>query len=78
MRGRLIVFCLVISSAMLCQGADQPPALSGQWEGAVEIPGYELRVVIDLAQKDQEWVGSLTAPQFGTKGASIKGKLISD
>jgi len=74
MRGRFIVFCLLVtSSGMLCKAGEQHPAPSGQWEGVVQIPGYELRVVIDLAQKDQEWVGSLTAPQFGVKGAPLVG-----
>ncbi len=74
MRARLVVGCLlVVNGATLCTAAEQRPGLCGQWEGAVQIPGYELRLVIDLAQKDQEWVGSLTAPQFDKKGAPLSG-----
>ncbi len=72
MRSRFLFVCLlVVNEAMLCQASEKQPALSGEWEGAVEIPGYELRLVIDLAQKDREWVGSLTAPQFEKKGAPL-------
>jgi len=72
MRQPIVVVCLfVASSAMWCNGEGQRPSISGQWEGAVQIPVYELRVVIDLAQTDHKWIGSLTAPQFGVKGAPL-------
>lgn len=78
MRRPCFVLCLVLVSGGISKGAEQQPALSGQWEGAVQIPGYELRVVIDLAQKDQKWVGSLTAPQFGLKGAPLSGLAVKE
>jgi hypothetical protein len=55
------------------KAAARERSLFGQWEGAVQIPGYELRLVIDLAQQDQKCVGSLTAPGFGVKGAPLSG-----
>lgn len=76
---RFVVLCLVAmsslttSSSVWCHKGAQPSSPSGQWEGAVQIPGYELRVVVDLAQQDQKWVGSLTAPEFGVKGAPLSG-----
>jgi hypothetical protein len=79
MRQRLAALCFLVTSvAALCNAAERRPALSGQWEGSVQIPGYELRLVIDLAQKDQEWVGSLTAPQFGVKGAPLSGLAVNE
>jgi hypothetical protein len=60
-----------MSATAWCEAAAQAP--SGQWEGAVQIPGYELRVVVDLAKQDEKWVGSLTAPEFGVKGAPLSG-----
>lgn len=74
----VVLLVLIMSSAAVCEAAEQKPVLFGQWEGAVQIPGYELRVVIDLAQKDQEWVGSLTAPQFGIKGAPLSGISVKE
>ena len=42
MRARFVVVCLlVLNGAMLCKAAEQRPGLCGQWEGAVQIPGYE-------------------------------------
>ena len=79
MHQRITVLCLfVVSCALLSRAAEQRPPLSGQWEGSVQIPGYELHVVIDLAQKDQEWVGSLTAQQFGVKGAPLSGLVVKE
>jgi hypothetical protein len=71
---RLVVLCLLATSSLVwCKSTAQQPLLSGQWEGAVQIPGYELRVVVDLAQQGHEWVGSLTAPELGVKGAPLSG-----
>ena len=71
MRRFIVVYLSIVSSAIFCGAAESKPVLSGRWEGAAQIPGYELRLVIDLAQKDQGWVGSLTAPQFNLKGAPL-------
>jgi hypothetical protein len=79
MRQRLFVVCVLVAGcARLCSGAEQHPAVSGQWEGAVQIPGYELRMVVDLNQTDHAWVGSLTAPQFGIKGAPLSGIVVKE
>jgi hypothetical protein len=80
MHQKFVVLCfLMLSSAPSFKAAaQQRPALSGEWEGAVQIPGYELRVVIDLVQKDQEWVGSLTAPQFGVKGGALSAIAVKE
>ena len=63
---------------MLCRSSEPQHALSGQWEGVVQIPGEELRLVIDLGQKDQQWVGSFTAPQFGIKGAPLSAIAVKE
>ena len=68
----ILFYLLIISAAGLCQAAEQLPSLTGRWEGAVEIPGSEMRVVVDLEQKDQQWAGSLIAPDFGLKGVPLE------
>jgi hypothetical protein len=78
MRRFVVLFLSIASSAILCKAAESQSALSGHWEGAAQIPGYELRLVIDLAQRDQAWVGSLTAPQFDLKGAPLSQIAIKD
>ncbi len=53
--------------------------LSGRWEGVVEIPGRDLRLIIDLAQDDQgRWTGSAILPGFGVKGAVLKDVVAGD
>jgi hypothetical protein len=69
----LVLYLLAVSCGVSCNAAAQERPLFGQWEGAVQIPGYDLRVVIDLARQDRKWVGSLTAPGFGVKGAPLSG-----
>lgn len=79
MRHRFLVLSLLLAgNAMLCNSAERQPALSGQWEGAVQIPGEELRLVIDIAKRDQQWVGSFTAPQFGLKGTPLTGIAVKE
>jgi len=69
---------LIISAAGLCQAANQLPAPTGRWEGVVEIPGSEMRFVVDLEQKDQQWVGSLVALDFGLKGVPLVGIAVKE
>ena len=53
--------------------------LSGRWEGAVQIPGREVRLIIDLAQDDRgRWIGSAILPGFGVKGAALKDVVVGD
>lgn len=53
--------------------------LSGRWEGAAQVPGREVRLIIDLAQDDRgRWIGSAILPGFGVKGAALKGVVVGD
>jgi hypothetical protein len=45
--------------------------LSGRWEGVVQIPERELTVVVDLAQQDNAWTGSITIPGLNVEGAQL-------
>jgi hypothetical protein len=57
--------------------ASEPPA--GRWEGAVRLPGREIKVVIDLAQDSRgQWVGSAIVPGFGVKGAPLTDVAVKD
>jgi hypothetical protein len=61
---------VILFSAVLLGQASEPAA--ARWEGAVQIPGRELRVVIDLAQDSRgQWTGSVIVPGFGIKGAPL-------
>lgn len=61
---------LILLAAALGFAAEPPEA---RWEGIVQIPGNDLNVVIDLAQKEGNWTGSAIVPGFGVKGAALTG-----
>ena len=45
--------------------------MSSRWEGTTHIPGDELSVVVDLAQENGAWVGSMIIPGLDVKGAPL-------
>ena len=58
-----------MASAALCQAAE---TANGRWEGVVQIPGHELRLIVDLSDEGGKgWVGSIIVPGFGVKGAPL-------
>jgi hypothetical protein len=67
---------LLFASTCLCRASD---TVAGRWEGAVQIPGAEVRLVIDLAQSgDGKWSGSAILPGFGVKGAPLADLAVTD
>src|SRR3954454_20326910 len=65
--GRLVVI-LTVAVALPSRAED---IISGRWEGTAQIPDNELSVVIDLAQENGAWVGSIIIPGLGIKGVSL-------
>ena len=61
----LLLFLVVAVSARA------ETALSGRWAGVVQIPDRELTVVVDLAQEDNAWTGSITIPGLHVEGAEL-------
>ena len=60
---------IFVASAALCQAAG---SAAGRWEGFAQIPGRELKLIVDLSRVDgQEWAGSIIVPGFGVKGAQL-------
>src|SRR4051812_39147597 len=58
-----------MASAALGQAAE---TAAGRWEGVAEIPGHELRLIVDLSDEGgKEWTGSIIIPGFGVKGAPL-------
>jgi hypothetical protein len=56
---------LVAFILSLAQPAAGP---SGHWEGAIQVPGPELKIEIDLAPRGEKWEGTITIPAQGLKG----------
>jgi hypothetical protein len=63
-----LMLILIVAAALPCRGED---VISGQWEGTAQIPGNELPVVVDLAQENGVWVGSIIIPGLGLKGVPL-------
>jgi hypothetical protein len=60
---------ILFASAALSQAAE---SAAGRWEGAAQIPGHELKLIIDLSDEGGKgWVGSIIVPGFGVKGAPL-------
>ncbi len=65
-----------LAPAFACAAA---PAAEGRWQGPVQIPGRELRLVVDLNEDAPgRWTGSLIVPGFGVKGAALANVAASD
>jgi hypothetical protein len=45
--------------------------MSGRWEGTAGVPDDELTIVVDLAQQNGAWVGSMIIPGLGLKGTPL-------
>ena len=58
----------IVAAALPCHAED---AITGRWEGTAQIPDDELTLVIDLAQENGAWVGSIIIPGLGLKGTSL-------
>jgi hypothetical protein len=63
-----VMMILIVAAALSSRAED---VISGRWEGTAQIPDNELSVVIDLAQENGVWVGSIIIPGLGLKGVSL-------
>jgi len=60
---------IFFASAVLCQAAE---SASGRWEGEAQIPGNELKLILDLSDEGGKgWIGSIIVPGLGVKGAQL-------
>jgi hypothetical protein len=66
----------LLFAAFTAWAAELPAA---RWEGAVQIPGREIRLVIDLAQDSRgHWIGSVIVPGFDVKGTRLSELAVKD
>src|SRR5689334_5412479 len=73
---RLLVSLFLLASTLIIRADSN---LAGRWEGAVEIPGSQLRVIVDLAPGENAiWTGSITIRGLGMKGAELSDIVIHD
>src|SRR5215813_15193749 len=63
-----LIAVLIVAAMLPCRAED---AISGRWEGSARIPDDELTIVVDLAQDNGAWVGSIIIPGLGVKGTPL-------
>ena len=64
-----LVATILLASAALCQAAE---SAAGRWEGTAQIPGQELKLIVDLSDEGgKDWTGSIIIPGFDVKGAPL-------
>jgi hypothetical protein len=64
-----LIATLLIAGVSVCHAAENPAA---RWEGSAQIPGWDLPLVIDLAQDNKgAWTGSIIVPGLNIKGATL-------
>jgi hypothetical protein len=81
LRATAVVLGLVVSLALSSRVAAQAP-VGGRWEGAIQAPGQELQVIVDLKGDGKNWEGAITIPVQGLKGlplsnVSVDGESVS-
>jgi hypothetical protein len=59
-----LIAILIVAAALPSRAED---AMSGRWEGTARVPADELTVIVDLAQENGTWVGSIIVPGLGLK-----------
>jgi hypothetical protein len=63
-----LIMILIVAAALPCRAED---AISGRWEGTARVPDDELTIIVDLAQENGAWVGSIIIPGLEVKGAPL-------
>jgi hypothetical protein len=72
---RMLVAALIASSQIAF--SQTPAGPSGHWEGAIQVPGQELKIEVDLSGAGEKWEGTITIPAQGVKGLPLSGLAVS-
>ncbi len=59
---------VVLAAASPCRSED---VISGRWEGTAHIPDDDLNVIVDLAEENGTWLGSIILPGLDVKGTPL-------
>lgn len=67
------LFALLVAAPVVATEVD----LTGRWEGAIELPGVELGLVLHLrVGEDGEWAGTVDIPMQGASGLPVAGIVV--
>jgi hypothetical protein len=77
-RGALPGTVLAMFMLVAAEAAAAPEPI-GRWQGVAEIPGAPMPLIVDIARDGaRQWIGSVTLPGRGVKGAPIDGLEVSE
>ena len=81
MTGHAIVAGLWLLTSLVFQGAaaapQAPAGAAGHWEGAIQTPGGELPIEVDLVDRSGgKWEGSINIPSQNLKGFPLSGLTV--
>jgi len=68
----LTMFGGIIQGGAWAQG-EQSEAFSGQWQGAIDVAGTPLEIIVRLAQVDDAWEGTIDIPVQGAYEVPLTG-----
>src|SRR3954468_496134 len=74
--GVLSSFVILARCALL--SAQVAPGPSGHWEGAIQVPGQELVVIVDLSGSGDNWEGAIGIRTQGLKAFPLAEILVKD
>ena len=63
-----LIAIVALAAVLPCRAED---VISGRWEGTAHIPDDELTVIVDLAQENGAWAGSIIIPGLDVKGVPL-------
>jgi hypothetical protein len=66
---------LILFASALVANADE--ISEGRWEGTANIPGLELKLIVDLRSGASGWNGAITIPQLGVRGAELSQVVVN-
>ncbi len=59
------------STAGAAPTAAATPAVAGQWQGKIILPGAALEIIVALAEQDGAWAGTIDVPAQGAAGIPL-------
>jgi pimeloyl-ACP methyl ester carboxylesterase len=65
-------FLIVSLPGLAAAQAPAAPPAAGHWEGAIQLPGHDLLVKVDLTPGDGEWKGTIDIPEQGATGLPLE------
>jgi hypothetical protein len=72
---RMLAALLIMPSGVAF--SQTPAGPSGHWEGAIQIPGQELKIEVDLSGTGEKWEGTIAIPAQGMKAFPLSAIAVS-